>query len=426
MRTLRNFDSVSTIEEEYEEESTDQFSEADSHIIMLVNRILREAYQEGASDIHIEPGIRKEPTQIRYRIDGICKTTHRIISTYKHAIVSRIKVLSHLDISEHRKPQSGKMVLRHGNQRVEYRVEVTPTAMGNEDVVLRILPSSQKFSLDELGFTESNFKSFKKIISKPYGIFLCAGPTGAGKTTTLHAALANLNTAERKIWTAEDPVEITQRGLRQVQVNHKIGFTFSEALRSFLRSDPDIIMIGEMRDAETAKTAIEASLTGHLVLSTMHTNSAPETLIRFIEMGMDPFNFADAILGVNAQRLALRLCTNCKEEYHPDIKEYERLVKAYNPYWFSQHNLPPHSKDLTLMRKKGCKVCNDTGYRKRIAFHELMVATHSVKKAIVDRIPVNELRELAINEGMRTLRMDGIQKVFQGLTDLKQVRKVTF
>jgi type II secretory ATPase GspE/PulE/Tfp pilus assembly ATPase PilB-like protein len=419
-------DSDNFFEEDYDEESTDQFSEADSHIIMLVNRILREAYQEGASDIHIEPGIKREPTQIRYRIDGICKTAHKIISTYKHAIVSRIKVLSRLDISEHRRPQSGKMTLRHGNQKVEYRVEVTPTAAGNEDVVLRILPSSQKFSLDELGFTENNFKSFKKIITKPYGIFLCVGPTGSGKTTTLHAALAYLNTPECKIWTAEDPVEITQRGLRQVQVNYKIGFTFSEALRSFLRSDPDIIMIGEMRDVETAKTAIEASLTGHLVLSTLHTNSAPETLIRLIEMGMEPFNFADAILGVNAQRLALRLCDNCKEEYHPDIGEYESVVKAYDPYWFSQHNLPPHSQDLTLMRKKGCELCYGTGYRKRIALHELMVATKSIKKAIVDNAPANELRDLAINEGMRTLRMDGIQKVFQGLTDLEQVCKVTF
>ena len=419
-------DSDYILEEEYEEENTDQFSEADSHIITLVNRILREAYLKAASDIHIEPGIKKEPTQIRYRIDGICTIAHRIISTYKHAIVSRIKVLSQLDISEHRRPQSGKMTLRHGNQRVEYRVEVTPTAAGNEDVVLRILQSSQTYSLDELGFTENNFKSFKKIISKPYGMFLCVGPTGSGKTTTLHAALAQLNTPDRKIWTAEDPIEITQRGLRQVQVNYKIGFTFSEALRSFLRSDPDIIMIGEMRDVETAKTAIEASLTGHLVLSTLHTNSAPETLIRLVEMGMEPFNFADAILGVNAQRLTLRLCTHCKEEYHPDIKEYESIVKAYDPHWFSQHNLPPHSQDLTLMRKKGCKECDGTGYKKRIALHELMVATKSIKKAIVNNAPANELRELAINEGMRTLRMDGIQKVFQGLTDLEQVCKVTF
>jgi type II secretory ATPase GspE/PulE/Tfp pilus assembly ATPase PilB-like protein len=419
-------DSDTIIEEELEEENADQFSEADSHIITLVNKILKEAYYEGASDIHIEPGIKREPTQIRYRIDGNCKTAHRILSTYKHGIVSRIKVLSRLDISERRRPQSGKMALRHGNQKVEYRVEVTPTTAGNEDVVLRILPSSQKFSLDDLGFTENNFKSFKNIISKPYGIFLCVGPTGSGKTTTLHAALAYLNTPERKIWTAEDPVEITQRGLRQVQVNYKIGFTFSEALRSFLRSDPDIIMIGEMRDVETAKIAIEASLTGHLVLSTLHTNSAPETLIRLIEMGMEPFNFADAILGVNAQRLALRLCDNCKEEYHPDIKEYESVVKAYDPYWFSQHHLPPYSEDLTLMRKKGCEKCYGTGYRKRIALHELMPATRSIKKAIVDNIPANELRDLAISEGMRTLRMDGIQKVFQGLTDLEQVCRVTF
>jgi type II secretory ATPase GspE/PulE/Tfp pilus assembly ATPase PilB-like protein len=227
-----------------------------------------------------------------------------------------------------------------------------------------------------------------------------------------------------KIWTVEDPVEITQEGLRQVQVQSKIGLTFQEVLRSFLRSDPDIIMIGEMRDAETAKTAIEASLTGHMVLSTLHTNSAPETINRLIEMGMDPFNFADALLGVLAQRLARRLCNKCKEPYHPSKQEYDELVQIYDSHVFEEQKGKAYSADLMLMKKAGCETCNGSGYKGRIAIHELLINTDSIKQSIRQKAMIDDTRRLALREGMRTLLMDGIQKVFQGLTDLSEILQV--
>lgn len=293
-----------------------------------------------------------------------------------------------------------------------------------EDAVLRVLSSSRPLRMDKMGFSETNLASFNEILKKPYGIILCVGPTGSGKTTCLHSALAYLNTPSRKIWTAEDPVEITQEGLRQVQVNHKIGLTFQSALRSFLRADPDVIMIGEMRDPETAKTAIEASLTGHLVFSTLHTNSAPETVVRLVEMGMDPFNFADAFLGIMAQRLARRFCDECKEPYHPDKESWEALVQMYGPAYYEADGLPEYGEELTLMRKKGCRACGKSGYSGRIALHELMVGSGPVKEAVKKNAPLESLQSLALKEGMRTLKMDGIQKIFKGDTDLSQVLKV--
>jgi len=289
---------------------------------------------------------------------------------------------------------------------------------------LRILPSSFPLPLEKIDFSESNLNAFRSILSQPYGIILCVGPTGSGKTTTLHSALRHLNTPEVKIWTVEDPVEITQEGLRQVQVQSKIGLTFQEVLRSFLRSDPDIIMIGEMRDAETAKTAIEASLTGHMVLSTLHTNSAPETITRLIEMGMDPFNFADALLGVLAQRLARRLCIKCKEPYHPNKQEYDELVQIYDPHAFEEQKGKAYSADLILMKKVGCETCNGSGYKGRIAIHELLINTDSIKQSIRQKAMIDDTRRLALREGMRTLLMDGIQKVFQGLTDRSEILQI--
>jgi len=343
---------------------------------------------------------------------------------YKKAILSRLKIMANLDITERRKPQSGKILLKFKNNQVEYRVEITPTTGNNEDAVLRILASSTPLPLDQMGFSASNLKAFKAMLSQPYGIILCVGPTGSGKTTTLHSALGHLNTQDRKIWTAEDPVEITQRGLRQVQIHSRIGLTYAEVLRSFLRSDPDVIMIGETRDEETAKTAIEASLTGHLVLSTLHTNSAPETTVRLIEMGIDPFNFADSLLGIIAQRLARKLCDQCKTLFHPSEGEFAELVRLYGPHWFKEHNMTPYSGELMLMKKVGCEKCGGTGYRGRIAFHELAVGTENLKKAIKKRSPLDELRMLSIEAGMRTLLMDGVQKILQGLTDLDQVLRV--
>jgi type II secretory ATPase GspE/PulE/Tfp pilus assembly ATPase PilB-like protein len=396
--------------EDSEVKETDAVSESDSQVVSLVNQILIDGFGKGASDIHFEPGGRNQPVQVRYRVDGRCSLVHTIPRTFKNAVISRIKIMSNLDISERRKPQSGKIIIWHKNKQIEYRVEITPTVGKNEDAVLRILTSSEPLPLEEMGFS--------------YGIILCVGPTGSGKTTTLHATLKHLNTPEVKIWTVEDPVEITQKGLRQVQVLPKIGLTFHEVLRSFLRADPDIIMIGEMRDTETAKTAIEASLTGHLVLSTLHTNSAPETVVRLIDMGIDPFNFADAFLGVLAQRLARRICEKCKTPYHPDRKEYDRLVEVYDETLFTKHINMPYSPNFILMKSVGCEACNGTGYKGRIAIHELLVSSDGLKKLIRSKAGVDEMKNLGINQGMRTLLMDGIQKVIQGFTDLKEVLQI--
>jgi type II secretory ATPase GspE/PulE/Tfp pilus assembly ATPase PilB-like protein len=429
----QNDDSVEDLIDELEdldvevddEPEIDKITESDSKVINLVNKVLLDASNKGISDIHFEPGMGPQPLKIRYRKDGICYTVHQIAATYKAAVISRLKIISKLDIAEHRRPQSGKILLKQAGERIEYRVEITPTVGGQEDAVLRVLASSKIIPLDDLGFSASNLERFKEMVHKPYGIILCVGPTGSGKTTTLHSALAEINSPETKIWTAEDPVEITQEGLRQVQVHPKIGFTFESALRSFLRADPDVIMVGEMRDPVTAKTAIGASLTGHRVFSTLHTNNAPETVIRLIDMGMDPFNFADAMLGIIAQRLARRLCKDCKEPYHPKRAEYNDLVEAYGAEQFKEDDLPKFSKDLTLMKPVGCEKCEGQGYSGRIAVHELMTNSTEIKRAIKQSSGVEEITRLAMQQGMRNLRMDGIQKIFQGMTDLLQVNKVS-
>jgi Tfp pilus assembly pilus retraction ATPase PilT len=272
--------------------------------------------------------------------------------------------------------------------------------------------------------TQENLENLKKILTKPYGILLCVGPTGSGKTTTLHSALDFINSPIQKIWTVEDPVEITQPGLRQVQVNPKAGYTFQEALRSFLRADPDVIMIGEMRDSETAQIAIQASLTGHFVLSTLHTNSAPETIVRLTEMGIDPLNFSDALLGIISQRLTLKLCDHCKKPYHPGYEEYTELVDGYGADWFKAHNMEDYTDDFTLMRKVGCDRCDSSGYKERIALHELLMGTEQTKTAIKKQYFADEIKNLSLAENMKSMKMDGIMKVFQGITDLKQVLKV--
>ncbi|NOY13476.1 MAG: Flp pilus assembly complex ATPase component [Deltaproteobacteria bacterium] len=419
---------LSSAQIDVEEESDDMIdssvSETDSQIITLVNQVLLDGFRKGASDIHFEPGLGNQPLQIRYRIDGICAVAHQIANGYKRAMISRIKIIAKLDIAERRKPQSGKIIMRSDRRKIEFRVETTPTAGGQEDAVLRILSSSQPLNIGEMGFTESNRQKFTEMLEKPYGIILCVGPTGSGKTTTLHSALSHINTPERKIWTAEDPVEITQPGLRQVQVNPKIGFTFDQALRSFLRADPDVIMIGEMRDPETAKIAIEASLTGHLVFSTLHTNSATETVVRLIEMGLDPYNFANALLGVLAQRLARRLCKQCCKAYQPLPAELEQLQYYYGRSNYEAHGLPKDPKQITLYRAEGCSACNKTGYRGRIAVHELLPATEDIRRAIKENILLEDLRDLALENGMHTLMMDGIGKILAGHTDLEQILRV--
>ncbi len=398
--------------------------ESDSGTIRLGNRILIDAYQQRASDIHLEPGGPGLPMGIRYRIDGICKTIHMLQPRFTKPLISRLKIMASLDIAEHRKPQSGKILLVIQGKRVEYRLEITPTVGGNEDAVLRVLTYSAPMTLDEIDLSPANLQKLKTIIAKPYGIVLCVGPTGSGKTTSLHAALAYINKPERKIWTVEDPVEIAQPGLRQVEIREKTGLTYMEALRSLLRADPDVVMIGEMRDRQAAHTAIETSLTGHLVFSTLHTNSAAETVTRLIEMGEEIFNLADTLLGVVAQRLARRLCRHCREAYHPSREEYDRLREYYGEKMFKVHGLPDYNEAFTLKRGRGCDECGDSGYRGRLAVHELMVCTEAVREAIKAGGAVRAIQEVAVAEGMRTLRMDGVEKILAGLTDLEQIRRV--
>lgn len=405
-------------------DESEEVSESDSAVAQLVNKIINDGYSRGASDIHLEPYPGKRPMKIRFRIDGACSVYQSVPYQYKKALVSRIKIMSDLDITERRLPQDGKIQFKKfGGRDIELRVATFPVSSGLEDVVMRILASGKALTLDDMGFSERNQNTFERILEMPYGIALVVGPTGSGKTTTLHSAVGYINTPERKIWTAEDPVEITQDGLRQVQVQPKIGFTFARAMRAFLRGDPDVIMVGEMRDKETCEIGIEASLTGHLVLSTLHTNSAPETIVRLLDMGMDPFNFADALLCILAQRLFRTLCKKCKEPYHPKEDEYQDLVTEYGPEHFDKTGIE-YSSELTLYGPKGCQICSQTGYRGRMALHELLEGTDEIKRLIQHKNTIQEIREQALRDGMTTLKQDGISKVFQGYTDIRQVRSV--
>jgi len=409
--------------EEEGAEEAEKVSEEDNAIVQLVNKMIIDAYSRNASDIHIEPRHGKNHAHVRVRVDGACQLYQTVPFTYKRAIVSRIKIMADLDIAERRLPQDGKIKFRkYAPLDIELRVATIPTAGGNEDVVMRLLAAGEPMPLEKMAMSERNYKVFTEVIQKPYGIVLVVGPTGSGKTTTLHAALHFINKPETKIWTAEDPVEITQEGLRQVQVQPKIGFDFATAMRAFLRADPDVIMVGEMRDHETVSTGIEASLTGHLVFSTLHTNSAPETITRLLDMGMDPFNFADALLGVLAQRLVRTLCKECKEAYHPSREDFDALVRSYagdfDALGFK------YDSDLVLYRPKGCAKCGNTGYKGRTGIHEIIVGTDSLKALIQGRAKMEEIREQAIKDGMTTLMQDGIRKTLVGMTDLIQVRKV--
>jgi type II secretory ATPase GspE/PulE/Tfp pilus assembly ATPase PilB-like protein len=411
--------------EDPDEAPVEQFiDENDNAIVRLVNQIIRDAFKSGASDIHIEPYGENRETVVRFRSDGECFEYLKVPPAYRRALVSRLKIMAQLDISERRKPQDGKIKVRLANQEVELRMATVPTAgASNEDVVLRILGASKPLPLDQLNMSERNLREFTQLLYKPYGLILCVGPTGSGKTTTLHSALAKINTPKIKIWTAEDPVEITQYGLRQVQVNSRIGFDFAATMRAFLRADPDVIMVGEIRDRETAQICIEASLTGHRVLSTLHTNSAVETVTRLLEIGMDAFNFADALLGVLSQRLARTICQYCKERCHPPREEYELLAYGYGEEAFAGLGIP-YDEHFYVYRGEGCQHCHQDGYRGRIALHELAVATKELKSLIQARASVAELSRVAMAQGMMTLLQDGIFKVLQGWTDYSQVRAV--
>jgi type II secretory ATPase GspE/PulE/Tfp pilus assembly ATPase PilB-like protein len=409
------------------EDETDEdlggVTEEDGAIVQLVNKMIVDAYNRGASDIHIEPRSGRADAVIRFRIDGACQVYQTIPYTYKSAISSRLKIMSDLDIAEKRLPQDGKIKFKkYAPLDIELRVATIPTAGGNEDVVMRILAAGEPLPIEKMGMRKRDFEAFLDMIQRPYGIVLVVGPTGSGKTTTLHSALHFINKPETKIWTAEDPVEITQDGLRQVQMLPRIGLNFASAMRAFLRADPDVIMVGEMRDEETVSTGIEASLTGHLVFSTLHTNSAPETITRLLDMGMDPFNFADALLGILAQRLVRTLCKDCKEAYHPEKDEFDGLVRAYDGD-FDKLEIS-YNDDLKIYRPKGCQKCQNTGYKGRTGIVEVLTGTTEMQSLIQGKAKMEEIREQAMVDGMATLMQDGIRKVFLGLTDLKQVRKV--
>ncbi len=410
-------------DEESQQTPEADIDETDSGIVKLANQVIIDAYNKGCSDIHVEPYGKLSPTIIRFRIDGDCQKYLEVPAPHRSALVQRYKIMAKLDIAEKRKPQDGKIRFKGPMGVIELRVATIPTSGGNEDVVMRILAASKPLPLERMGFSQRNLEEFKAILSKPYGICLVVGPTGSGKTTTLHSGLGFINTVDMKIWTAEDPVEITQAGLRQVQVHPKIDFTFAVAMKAFLRADPDVIMVGEMRDHETAATGIEASLTGHMVLSTLHTNSAPETIIRLLDMDIDPFNFADALLGIMAQRLIRTLCGACKEQYAPSQEEFAELMQEYGLDHWQKLGIK-YSPEFKLCRPKGCPKCGNSGYKGRMGIHELLLATDEMKRMIQRKDTVEKMRKQAMLDGMTTLLQDGIMKVVAGHTDFKQVRAV--
>lgn len=414
-----------------------QIEQSDNSLVRLINNMIVEAWKGGISDIHIESHPGRERIKIRFRKDGLLHTHLELPHNYRNAVIARVKIMCDLDISERRKPQDGKINFAKfsPSHRVELRVATIPTNNGLEDVVMRLLASAKPMPLDDLGLSAANLERLKLAMERPYGMVLCVGPTGSGKTTTLHSALSFINVPERKIWTAEDPIEITQPGLRQVQVNPKIDWTFSKALRAFLRADPDVIMVGEVRDTETAQMAIEASLTGHLVLSTLHTNSAPETVTRLLDMGMDPFNFADSLLAVLAQRLVRRLCTHCRtsrpateDEVNELLDDYLQVCPRDDPAFARDAMLADWTSrfgrngKLMTHHSPGCEQCDHTGQKGRAGIHELMIVSRDLRQMIQTGERAEALLQRALTQGMRTLRQDGIEKVLQGLVSIEEVR----
>ncbi len=411
--------------EEGDEDEEDESLAATSAIIQLVNRIITESDRLGASDIHIEPGKDNAPGGVRIRVDGLCREIIKIPKEHCAALIARIKVMSRLNIAEKRLPQDGKCKLKVRGKKLELRVATVPTVQG-ESAVLRILAAGSAMPLEKLNMTPKNHERVIELSAHPHGLFLVVGPTGSGKTTTLHAVLGHINKPERKIWTAEDPVEITQPGLQQVQMIPKIDFTFATAMRAFLRADPDVILIGEMRDHETASIGVEASLTGHLVLSTLHTNSAPETITRLLDLGLDPVNFSDALLGVLAQRLMRTLCGKCKQPYKPDQKELDHLMDSYGRDMIEgdMPNIDFSNVELMGANPDGCDACGGTGYKGRTGIHELLTGTPTLQGMIYKKAELDDIRQQALKDGMRTMKQDGIFKIFQGLTDYQQLLRV--
>lgn len=412
-------DEIGTSVDELDDQLEDMSDDAPA-VVRLVSRILHDAKRLDASDIHVDAQ-KNAPTRVRMRIDGVCRDITQVPASHHNAVIARIKIMSNLNIAEKRLPQDGKLAFKLSGQIIEVRVATIPTVAG-EGVVMRLLASGGALPMNKLNLSPRNDKMIVEMIQKPHGILLVVGPTGSGKTTTLHAILGHINTPEKKIWTAEDPVEITQPGLQQVQVSPKIGFTFAHALRAFLRADPDIILIGEMRDKETAHAGVEASLTGHLVFSTLHTNSAPETITRLLDLGIDPVNFSDACVGILAQRLVRTLCGNCKEAYPASDVDMAFINRQYGAEYIGELNLPD---PVILHRPKGCETCGNTGYKGRTGVHELLNMTATLRSMVYKEAPVSQMKAQAMLDGMRTLTQDGILKVIKGDTDIFQVQIIS-
>jgi type IV pilus assembly protein PilB len=404
-------DAISVVEEQKDESG---LREVEAPIVKLVNGLLVNAIKIGASDIHVEPF--ETLFRVRFRVDGVLKTIMNLPTKIKNAVVSRLKIMSKLDIAERRLPQDGRIKLKFGKTReIDFRVSTLPCLFG-EKVVLRILDkSSLSLDLTTLGFEATILKEFTDAINSPYGMVLVTGPTGSGKTTTLYSALSTINTQEVNIMTAEDPIEYNILGINQVQMKEEIGLNFASALRSFLRQDPDIIMVGEIRDYETAEIAVKAALTGHLVLSTLHTNDAPSTINRLLNMGIEPFLVASSVVMIIAQRLTRKICLNCKEkvEIAPEV-----LLRA----GFTEEEV----LGIMTYKGKGCEVCGQTGYKGRIALYEVMPIREELRELILQGASSDELKKESVNRGMKTLRMSGLQKVKEGMTTLEEVLETTF
>jgi type IV pilus assembly protein PilB len=384
----------------------------DAPIVRFVNLLISQAIQDKASDIHIEPG--EHEMHVRYRIDGVLHEMQSAPKSIQNGVISRLKIMSEIDIAERRKPQDGRMSVSHSGRKIDLRVATLPTVWG-EKVVMRILDNaSSTMAISNLALLPRNLEAFRTSYNKPYGMILVTGPTGSGKSTTLYTTLAEVARPEINVITVEDPVEYRMKGINQVQVNNKAGLTFASALRSILRSDPDVVLIGEIRDHETAQIAIEAALTGHLVLSTLHTNDAPSAITRLTEMGIEPFLVGSAIDCVVAQRLARRLCDRCREAYMPDPRDLAALRFGWEP----SQGIP------TLYKPGGCTNCSNTGYRGRIALHEVMLVTEEIERHAVARSSGAEIMQTAIAQGMLTLRQDGWQKAQMGLTSIEEIMRV--
>jgi type IV pilus assembly protein PilB len=420
-RLLRADGELSDLQSVLEEENkpsaemvqvTNESLEDDAPIVRFVNLLISQAIQDRASDIHIEPG--EFEVRVRYRIDGVLHEMQRAPKQIQNGVISRLKIMSDIDIAERRKPQDGRLSVIHGGRKVDLRVATLPTVWG-EKVVMRILDnSSSSMNLNDLGLLQRNFDVYKKSYTKPYGMILVTGPTGSGKSTTLYTTLNTVARPEINVITVEDPVEYRMAGINQVQVNPKAGLTFASALRSIRRSDPDVVLLGEIRDHETAQIAIEASLTGHLVLSTLHTNDAPSAITRLTEMDIEPFLVGSALDSVVAQRLARRLCDRCKQPYTPVATEMAALGFFIDP----EQPVP------VLHQPIGCSVCSNTGYRGRIAIHEIMAVSEEIERLAVRRASSAEIKKVAMAEGMLTLRQDGWAKAQMGLTSIEEILRV--